>query len=82
MKKFIVFPNFGAAIHLQATSMTATSNSLRFWKGKQLIAIFDSSEISKAGEESVFPDQKLDGAELSVERLNGYLDTLPSKSQN
>ena len=78
METYLLFPRLGTAVPIEASSMAATSDSIRFFNGKKLIAVFDRAEISKAGLARLFPDEKITNPELlSVERLNDWLVKLP-----
>lgn len=77
MKTFLVIPKFGEASRIEADSMSATSNSIRFFVGKKLVAIFDFSEVRKAGESKFLPEaERVDGKSLSIETLNNWADKL------
>ncbi len=73
MKKYSVFLKGGSVEHINATDMRAALNSLRFFNGKKLVAIFEFAQIRKAGESGCFPEQNIDADALSEERLNGWL---------
>ena len=82
-KTHLVFPKHGNVEPIQATHMDATANSIRFYLGKRLIAIYDLSNVDKAGEEACFPErEKLDPARLSVATLNDWVAKLPKDSRS
>jgi len=70
-------------ISIKASAMLKDSRAVYFLRGEELIDIFPLSEIKHAGKTKLSPDDARFGPEdLSVRRLNEFLEKLPVDPQS